>query len=177
MPSTGVSAMVASRVGGTDSATVRSVTSPHEEANLETAAVLTAAAARYTAADISGAEFAQQLLDCLTEDVIFRSTYTPTWEPLRPLFAECRGIDEIVARYDYENDHEVIHDGSGMPVDVCIAGDVVYYTQRETASFFDRDPVTWDMVTKIRFRGGKIAEINMFVDASPIEAAYGSPPL
>lgn len=152
------------------------MTTPQEEANLETAAVLTAAAARYTAGEISGAEFAQQLLGCMTEDVIFRSTYTPTWEPLRPLFAQCRGIDEIVARYDYENDHEVIHDGSGMPLDLSISGDVVYYTQRETASFFDRDPVTWDMVTKIQFRDAKITEINMFVDSSPIEAAYGSPP-
>ena len=64
-----------------------------------------------------------------------------------------------------------------MPLDLSISGDVAYYTQPETASFFDHDPVTWDMVTKIRFRDGKIAEIDMFVGAAPIEAAYGSPPL
>ena len=138
--------------------------------------MLTAATARYTAKQISAAEFAQQLLECMTEGIVFRSTYTPTWEPLRPLFAPRQGIDEIVARYDYENEYEVIHDGSGMPVDLSISGDVAYYTQRETASFFDREPVTWDMVTKIRFHEGKIAEITMFVDATPIEAAYAGPP-
>ena len=153
------------------------MTNLQEEANLETAATLTAAAASYTAEQISAAEFAQLLVEGMTEDIVFRSTYTPTWEQLRPLFAECRGIDEIVARYDYENDHEVIHDGSGMPLDLSISGDVVYYTQRETASFFDREPVTWDMVTKIGFRDGRIAEITMFLDAAPIEAAYSSPPL
>jgi hypothetical protein len=111
----------------------------------------------------------------MTPGVVFRSNYTPSWEPLQPLFAACRGIDEIVTRYDYENDHEVIHDGSGMPLDLSISGDVLYYTQRETASFFNWAPVTWEMVTKIRFRDGKIAEILMFVDPAPIEAAYGNP--
>jgi ketosteroid isomerase-like protein len=146
-----------------------------EEANMGTATVLTAAVAKYTAHEISATEFALLLTGCMIPDVVFRSNYTPSWEPLQPLFAECRGIDEIVARYDYENDHEVIHDGSGMPLDLSISGDVLYYTQRETASFFDRAPVTWDMVTKIRFRDGKIAEIMMFVDPAPIEAAYGTP--
>ena len=150
---------------------------PQEEANLETAAALTTATARYTANEISATEFIQQLVECMSEDIVFRSTYTPSWEPLRPLFAECRGIDEIVARYDYENDHEVIHDGSGMPLDLSMSGDLAYYTQHETASFFDREPATWDMATKIRFDEGKIAEITMFVDSAPIEAVYGSPPL
>ena len=159
-----------------DSTTVRSMTTPQEEANMHMVAVLTAVAAKYTAQEISATEFAQQLTGCMAPDVVFRSNYTPSWEPLRPLFAECRGLDEIVARYDYENDHEVIHDGSGMPLDLSISGDVIYYTERETASFFDRVPVTWDMVTKIRFRDGKIAEVTMFVDPNPIEAAYGLPP-
>ena len=154
--------------------TVGSVTTAREEANLETAAVLSAAAAKYTAKEISAGDFARRLVECMTEDVIFRSTYTPTWEPLQPLFADCWGVDEILARYDYENDHEVIHGGSGMPLDLAISGDVVYYTQRETASFFDRDAVAWEMVTKIRFKDAKIAEITMFVDSAPIEAVYGS---
>ena len=49
----------------------------------------------------------------------------------------------------------------------------MYSTQRESASFFGRDPVTWDMVTKITFRDGKIAKIEMFLDPAPIEATYG----
>jgi len=109
----------------------------------------------------------------MSPDVSFRSNYIPSWEPLRPLFSACRGISEIVARYEYENDHEVIHDGSGAPHDVSISGNVMYSTQRESASFFGRDPVTWDMVTKITFRDGKIAKIEMFLDPAPIEATYG----
>lgn len=50
----------------------------------------------------------------------------------------------------------------------------MYYTQREMASFFDREPVTWAMVTKIRFRDTRIAEIEMFLDPAPIEAAHGT---
>lgn len=45
----------------------------------------------------------------------------------------------------------------------------MYYTQRETASFFGRAPVTWDMVTKIRFRNTKIAEMEMFLDPAPMK--------
>ena len=88
------------------------------------------------------------------------------------LFAERRGIDEIVTRYDYENEHEVIEDGSGMPVDIAVAGDTLYYTQREIASFFGKPPATWDMVTKMDFNAGRIASIRMFLDSGPIEAIY-----
>ena len=63
-----------------------------------------------------------------------------------------------------------------MPVDLVIDGDVAYTTQRETASFFDGEPVTSDMVTKIQFTDAKISEIAMFVDSAPIEAVYGHAP-
>ena len=105
---------------------------------------------------------------------MFWSNYTPSWEPLRPLFAERRGIDEIVARYDYENDHEVIEDESGLPFDIAASGETLYYTQRETASFFGKRPVTWDMVTKIDIRDERITNIKMFLDPAPIEAVYQS---
>ena len=111
----------------------------------------------------------------MAADVVFSSNYTPSWEPLRPLFGERRGIDEIVARYDYENQHEVIEHGSGVPSDMAIGLDTLYYSQRETASFFGRPPVTWDMVTKIEFRDGRISGIRMFVDPAPIEQGYGAP--
>ncbi len=150
------------------------MTTPEEEANLAIAAVLAATTEKYTAGEISAAEFVQELTAYMAPDVVFRSNYIPSWEPLRPLFAECRGIEEIVARYDYENEHEVIHEGSGMPFDFSIAGDVIYYSQHETASFFDRAPVTWDMITKLSFHETKIARIEMFLDLAPIEAVYGT---
>ena len=91
------------------------------------------------------------------------------------MFAERRGIDEIVARYDDENEHEVIEHGSGVPFDIAVAGDTLSYAQRKTASFFGKPPVTWDMVTKVESRDGRIAGIRMFVDAAPIEQVYGAP--
>lgn len=148
---------------------------PQEEANMLVAGVLAATTARYAAKQISAADFAEELTKFMTADVEFWSNYTPSWEPLRPLFAECRSIEEIVARYDYENEHEVIEHGSGVPFDFAISGDVVYYTQRETAAFFGKSAVTWDMVTKIDFRDEKIARIRMFLDPTPIEEVYGAP--
>jgi ketosteroid isomerase-like protein len=136
--------------------------------------VMTVATTRYAAGEITAAEFAQQLTMYMTNDVEFWSNYTPSYEPLRPLFGSCRGIDEIVARYSYENEHEVIEHGTGLPYDVSISGDVIYYTQKETAAFFDKTAVTWDMVTKVEFRDGKIARLQMFLDSAPIEEFYGS---
>ncbi len=145
-----------------------------EDAILEITGALSAATARYAADEISAAEFVQELTGYMSDDIVFWSNYTPSWEPLRPLFSERHGIDDIVARYDYENEHEVIEHGSGQPFDIAIAGDTVYYSQRETASFFGRPAVTWDMVTKIEFRDGQISSIRMHLDAAPIEAAYGA---
>jgi ketosteroid isomerase-like protein len=90
------------------------------------------------------------------------------------LFAERSGISDIIARYDYENQHERIEEGSGIPFDFAVSGDSLYYTQHETASFFDQPAVTWEMVTKIEFRDGRIASIRMFLDPAPIEEGYGT---
>lgn len=144
----------------------------HDDTILAIAGALSAATARYAADEISAAEFVQELTGYMSDDVVFWSSYIPSWEPLRPLFAERRGVDDIVSRYDYENEHEVIEHGSGVPVDIAIAGNTLYYTQRETASFFGKPSVTWDMVTKIEFRDGRIATIRMFVDPAPIEEVY-----
>jgi hypothetical protein len=57
---------------------------------------------------------------------------------------------------------------------LAIAGNALYYTQRETASFFERPPVNWDMVTKIGFVDDRIATIRMFLDPTPIEKVYGA---
>lgn len=116
----------------------------------------------------------QELTGYMSDDIVFWSNYTPSWDPLRPLFAECRGIDEIVERYDYENEHEAIEDGSGIPFDIAITGHTLYYTQTETASFFGKPPVTWEMVTKIEFRHERITNIKMFLDPTPIEEVYGA---
>ena len=149
---------------------------PQEEAKLAIAAVLGEAAKRYSEGHLTATEFIGELTGYMSADVVFRSNYVPSWEPLRPLFAECRGIEQIVARYDYENAHETILEGSGLPVDPAVAGDVLYYTQRETARFFDGRPVTWDMVTKVTFYAGLITRIDMFVDPAPIEASYPAQP-
>lgn len=135
---------------------------------------LSGSTGRYAANEISAAEFVQELTGYMSDDIVFWSNYTPSWEPLRPLFAERRGIDEIVARYDYENEHEVIEGGSGVPFDIAITGETLYYTQTETASFFNKPSVTWDMVTKIEFRDGRITIIKMFLDPAPIEKVYGA---
>ncbi len=145
-----------------------------EDAILTITGALAASTARYAANEISATEFVHELTRYMADDIVFWSNYTPSWEPLRPLFAERRGIDEIVARYDYENEHEVIEDGSGIPADIAIAGDTLYYTQHETASFFGKRPVTWDMVTKMDFSAGRINCIRMFLDSTPIEAVYGA---
>ncbi len=145
---------------------------PEEETHMAIAAVLTEATAKYAAREISAAEFVQELTAYMTDDIEFWSNYAPSWEPLRPLFARRQGIDDIVARYDYETEHEVIGQGSGVPVDFAISGDVLYYTQNETATFFGKVAVTWDMVTKIEFRDGKVARIQMFLDSTPIENVY-----
>ncbi len=113
-----------------------------EEANTAVVEVMTRAATKYATGEISATEFAQQLTLYMTDDVEFWSNYTPSYEPLRPLFAPCRGVDEIVARYSYENENEAIEHGSGIPYDSSISGDVMYYTQTETAAFFDK-PATW----------------------------------
>ncbi len=145
-----------------------------EDAILTIAAALSEATGRYAANEISASEFVAELTGYMSDDIVFWSSYTPSWEPLRPLFAERRGINEIVIRYDYENAHEVIEDGSGVPFDISISGETLYYTQTETASFFGKRPVTWEMLTKIVFRDGLITNIKMFLDPAPIEEAYHS---
>ncbi len=143
---------------------------------LAVADALSEATARYAAKEISAAEFVRELTGLMSDDIAFWSNYTPSWEPLRPLFAERNGIDEIIDRYDYEKEHEVIEDGSGVPFDIAVADDTLYYAQTETASFFGNSTlVTWDMVTKVEFRDGLIAGIRMFVDPAPIEQIYGAP--
>jgi hypothetical protein len=136
--------------------------------------LLTAITKKYIAKEITANEFIQKLTNYMTDDVVFWSNYTPSWEPLRPLFSERYGIEEIVERYDYEDRYEEIKGGSGAPFDFSISGDVVYYSQHETASFFNKEDVTWDMVTKIQFKDGKIAHIDMFLDSAPIEKVYGT---
>jgi hypothetical protein len=143
---------------------------------LAIAGALSDATAKYAANELSAATFVQQLTAFMSEDITFSSNYEPSWEPLRPLFAPRSGIDDIVARYDYENEHEVIEDGSGVPFDIAVAAGIIYYTQRETASFFGKPPVTWNMVTKIEIHEGRITTISMFLDPAPIEAVYGAHP-
>lgn len=146
---------------------------PQEKVNAGAVAALSAAVERYVSGSISAIAFADELTPLLADDVEFWSNYMPTWEPLRPLFAERHGVEGIVARYDYENQHEAIEPGSAVPTDIAIAGDVMYLTQRETARFFGREAVTWDMVIRIEFRAGLIARLQMFLDSAPIEAVYG----
>ena len=146
---------------------------PQEKVNAAAVGALSAAVERYVSGSISAVDFADELAPLLTDDVEFWSNYTPTWEPLRPLFAERHGVEGIVARYDYENQHEAIEPGSAVPTDIAMTGDVMYLTQRETARFFGRDPVTWEMVVRVEFRAGLIAKLQMFLDSAPIEAVYG----
>lgn len=145
-----------------------------EDANMAVIGRLTAAVERYAQAEISGTEFVEELREYMTPDVVYWSNYVPSWEPLRPLFVERRGVGEVVARYDYENEHEVIAGDTTAPFDIAIAGDVVYVSQRETASFFGRAAVTWNMVIKIEFRDALIARIEMFLDTGRIEEVYGA---
>lgn len=146
---------------------------PQEQQNMQVAGLLTATTKKYTAKEITAKDLARELTKYMTDDVVYWSNYTPSWKPLRPLFSERHGIKEIIERYDYEDKHEEIKGGSGVPFDFSINGDVMYYSQHEVASFFNKKDVTWDMVTKIQFRDGKIARIEMFLDSTPIEKIYG----
>lgn len=146
--------------------------SPKELSNVQVAAGLTLLVEKYEKGEIPGTDFAADLQRHLSKDVVFRSNYVPTWEPLRPLFSERHGIDGILERYEYENQHEKLVEGA--PCDFAINSDKLYYTQRETAKFFGGKEVTWNMVTKIDFSDGKICKIEMYVDAGPIEEAYSA---
>jgi ketosteroid isomerase-like protein len=143
-----------------------------EDANVQVLGQLAVLAKQYASGQISGVELGRELSSFMSPDVEFRSNYVPSWPPLRPLFAARRGIDAIVDRYDYEQEHETIEDDSGVPYGIAVAGDVAYYSQRETASFLDGPTVTWDMVTRVAFRDGRIARLRMYLDAAPIERAY-----
>ena len=147
-----------------------------DQQNLQIAIALTSITKKYTDKEITASEFAIEMTKYMTDDVVFWSNYIPSWEPLRPLFSERRGIKEIIERYDYENKHEEIKGGTGTPFDFSISGDVIYYSQHETASFFNKQDVSWYMVTKMKFKDGKIARIEMFLDSSPIEKIYGESP-
>jgi hypothetical protein len=140
--------------------------------NTRTLMGLAATAERYTQGRIDASETIAELAGYLTSDVVFWSNYTPTWEPLRPLFCERHGVDDIVERYAYEQQHERIEGGTGGLEGFAVAADMAYYGQRETAAFFEHRPVTWEMVTRVGFRDGRIARIEMFLDARPIEAVY-----
>jgi hypothetical protein len=142
--------------------------------NTRTLQGMAATAERYTKGQIDASEAVAELAGYLTTDVVFWSNYTPTWPLLRPLFCERHGRDGIVERYAYENQHERIEGGSGGLEGFAVAADVAYYAQRETATFFEHRPVTWEMVTRVAFREGKIARIEMFLDARPIEAVYAA---
>ena len=145
-----------------------------EVRNLQSLMELAAIGRRYSAGETTATETAKQLSKFVTNEVVFWSNYTPSWEPLRPLFRERRGVDEILERYAYEHEHERIEDGSGVPTDIAVAGNVAYYSQRETATFFEHRPVTWEMVTRVRFRDGRMARFEMYLDSAPIEAVYSS---
>mmetsp|Transcript_7077 Transcript_7077/g.15682 ORF Transcript_7077/g.15682 Transcript_7077/m.15682 type:complete len:117 (+) Transcript_7077:100-450(+) len=108
--------------------------SEKEQMNLQLIGMMTATTGKYTAKEITASQLAEELVKFVTDDVVFKTNYTPSWEPLRPLFSECRGIKDIIARYDYEEKHEKIK--TGVPEDFAIAGDVMYFSQNEIASFF-----------------------------------------
>jgi ketosteroid isomerase-like protein len=144
---------------------------PKEQLNMKTFELLAALAQKYAAKEITAEDLAQESTQYMTDDVVYWSNYIPSWEPLRPLYSERYGIGGIIERYDYE--HKVEQFKEGVPTDFAISGDVAYFSQHETASFFNKEDVTWDMVTKVTFREGKIARLEMFLDFAPIEEAYG----
>ncbi len=144
-----------------------------EQNNMQVIGILAETAGKYIAKEITADQFAKELSNYMAEDIVFWSNYTPTNESLKPLFAQRNGINEILERYDYEEKYEKIKEGTGLPVDFAIKGNAIYYSQNETASFFDKEEVTWDMVTKITMKEGKISRIEMYLDSAPIEKIYG----
>lgn len=147
-------------------------TSEKKIKNLKLIEALSILGEQYISKAITAVEFANELSKYMTEDVVFWSNYTPKEERLRPLFMERQGIKEIMERYDYESKHEKIKEGTGLPTDISVNENVIYYSQDETASFFDGEEVTWKMVTKIIIEGEKIKRLEMYLDSAPIEAVY-----
>jgi hypothetical protein len=127
---------------------------------------------RYISGEILADHFIQELTKYMTPDVVFWSNYTPSWEPLRPLFIERRGVDAIVDRYRYEKDNEKIKEGSD-PYDFLVSDDLIYYSQSETASFFGKGEVSFKMITKMKLNDGQISRIDMFLETESIEKVYG----
>jgi len=128
---------------------------------------------KYLSGKISDDEFNDKLRNYVSEDIVFWSNYTPSDDRLKPLFVTRNGISEIIDRYKYEVEHEKIKEGTSAPYDLSAAGDIIYTSTKETASFFDGAFVTWDMLTKIKIQDGKIQRIDMYIDSRPIEEVYG----
>lgn len=143
-----------------------------ENENLQILQQISAIQSRYVAGEIGADEFGGELAKFLAPDVVFWSNYTPSWEPLRPLFATRHGPREIADRYVLEHELETIEPGTTPPFDICTAADVAYLTVEETASWFGRRPVTFTFVLKVRFQDGTIKRLDMYLDPTPIEQVY-----
>ncbi len=143
-----------------------------EQKNMLVVETLAVTTGKYVSKEITAEQFAKELSNYMTEDIVFWSNYIPSDESLKPLFAQRNGIEAILDRYDYEDKYEKIKEGTGLPFDFAIKGNTIYYSQIETASFFDRQEVTWNMLTKITLKEGKISRIEMYLDSAPIEKIY-----
>lgn len=55
-----------------------------EDVMLAVAGILSEATVRYAANEISAAEFVAELTGFMSDDIVFWSNCTPSWEPLRP---------------------------------------------------------------------------------------------
>ena len=91
-----------------------------EQKNMQVIGILAERSGKYIAKEITADQFAKELSNYMNEDIVFWSNYNPTNESLKPLFAQRNGISEILTRYDYEDKHEKIKEGTGLPSDFSI---------------------------------------------------------
>lgn len=128
--------------------------------------------ARYVAGEISAVEFSESLAPHVADDFVFWCNYTPASDALQPLFADRYGVEGLLERYRIEQELERIEAGTTQPYDFAVGDDNIYLSLRETASFGGGPNVTFDMLIKTGFVGGKIARLEMFVDGRPIDDSY-----
>lgn len=125
---------------------------------------------------IEKSAFRRKMLNVVTEDISFQSSFVPVNQSLVPLFEDRQDFDDLIALYDYARNFTSIT-STNNPEDIAPGPDdgVLYYHQAHTGSFGGGEEVSWETICKLTFNTtqGRIQRIWMtVVDSEPINRAY-----
>lgn len=143
------------------------------ERNFRLVAAWTTATNRLAGGQSSPQDVASELKDQVAPGFSFSCHYAPSDTRLGSLFASGAGLADWVKSLEFRRQHAGILKQSG-PSEIATTANVVYFSNTTTASLFDGPVVEWEEVTRMTVGGGLITEVSTFVDARPIEAAYGA---